>query len=158
MNCKSNVISVNIIGNLLLVLQSIHWINLSQKIKHQMPVCKTMWKYIFKVGSTNSIGNAQCLSVTRTHIFLIFTILLLCHIFKKENPFWEEFFFSTFDMLNFEEISLFLFWITFCFRYFLPNILSNFYHGLGYNLMFLTYIFKPSIFPNYGWKIIECWL
>ena len=74
-----------------------------------MPVCKTMGKYIFfKVGSTNSIGNAKCLSVTRTHIFLIFSILLLCHIFKKENQFWEEFF-STFDVLNFEEISLFLF-------------------------------------------------
>ena len=114
-----------------------------------------MWKYIFKVGSTNSIGNAKCFSVTRTHIFLIFlifTILLLCHIFKKENPFWEEFFFQRLTCWTLKRYHYSYFELLFALDIFFPTYWAIFIMALGHNLMFLTYIIKPSIFPNYGWN------
>lgn len=111
-----------------------------------------MWKYIFKVGSTNSIGNAKCFSVTRTHIFLIFSILLLCHIFKKENPFWEEFFFQRLTCWTLKRYHYSYFELLFALDIFFPTYWAIFIMALGHNLMFLTYIIKPSIFPNYGWN------
>ena len=90
-----------------------------------------MWKYIFKVGSTNSIGNAKCFSVTRTHIFLIFTILLLCHIFKKENPFWEEFFFQRLTCWTLKRYHYSYFELLFALDIFFPTYWAIFIMALG---------------------------